>query len=62
MIQLMNTNLKLKEINGYLVPTEASVPTGISLDGLCRSPLIFIPARIPVIAGKNTPKTVNQFS
>lgn len=36
------------------------VPLGISVEGALKSPLMLIPDRMPVIVGKNTPKTVNQ--
>lgn len=38
----------------------ARVPLGMSLEGCRRSPLILMPAMIPVTVGKNTPNTVNQ--
>lgn len=44
----------------YTVKTAANVPFGISVEGLRRSPLILIPAKMPVIVGKKTPNTVNQ--
>lgn len=44
----------------YPVVIAANDPFGILIDGARRSPLIFIPAKIPVTVGKNTPKTVNQ--
>lgn len=55
-------NLKLMNENAFIHPVEiaASEPFGILVDGDFRSPLMLIPARIPVIVGKNTPKTVNQ--
>ena len=45
----------------YPTATADKVPIDISCDGFLRSPLIFIPAMTPVRAGKNTPKTLNQF-
>lgn len=42
------------------VLTAAKVPLGMSLDGFRRSPLMLMPAMIPVTVGKNTPNTVNQ--
>ena len=45
----------------YPTATADKVPMEISCDGFLRSPLIFIPAMTPVRAGKNTPKTLNQF-
>lgn len=38
----------------------AKVPLGILVEGALRSPLMLIPDKIPVIVGKNTPKTANQ--
>ena len=45
----------------YPTATADKVPMEISCDGFLKSPLIFIPAMTPVRAGKNTPKTLNQF-
>lgn len=52
-----STNTKYKK-----VPVDIAdiVPFGIFVEGDLRSPLILIPANIPVIVGKKTPKTVNQ--
>ena len=44
----------------YAVATAAKVPIEISCDGFFKSPLILMPAITPVIAGKKTPKTLNQ--
>ena len=42
--------------NFYLTPKAANEPVGIDRDGCLRSPLMFIPAKTPVTAGKKTPK------
>ena len=44
----------------YAVATAANVPMEMSCEGFFKSPLIFMPAITPVIAGKNTPNTLNQ--
>ena len=44
----------------YAVATAAKVPMEISCEGFFKSPLIFMTAITPVIAGKNTPNTLNQ--
>ena len=44
----------------YAVATAANVPMEISCEGFFKSPLILMPAITPVIAGKNTPNTLNQ--
>lgn len=38
----------------------ANVPLGMSFEGALKSPLMLIPAMIPVTVGKNTPNTLNQ--
>lgn len=42
------------------MPIAANEPFGILTEGFFKSPLILIPANIPVIVGKNTPKHLNQ--
>lgn len=44
----------------YPVPMAAKEPLGILTDGFFKSPLILIPANIPVIVGKKTPKQMNH--
>lgn len=53
----------MKKINRFLnypTPTAAIVPFGMLMFGCRRSPLILIPAIIPVTVGKKTPNAVNQ--
>ena len=44
------------------MPIAVNVPLGIATDGFFRSPEIFDPARIPVVAGKKIVKTEKKFS
>lgn len=47
-------------LDTYPVIIAASDPFGILVEGERKSPLMLIPAKIPVMVGKNTPKTVNH--
>lgn len=44
----------------YPVVIAAKDPFGIFTEGFFKSPLILMPARIPVMVGKNTPKHLNH--
>jgi len=55
-----NTAFIFCSVYTHPVPIAAKVPFGMSLDGFLKSPLMLIPAIIPVTVGKNTPNTVNQ--
>ncbi|CAD0194766.1 unnamed protein product [Chrysodeixis includens] len=50
-------NIKYKNVP---VPIAAKDPLGILADGFFKSPLMLIPAKMPVMVGKNTPKHLNQ--
>lgn len=60
LVQVAPRNITKTKYKKVPVLIAASVPLGMLVDGALRSPLILIPDRIPVIVGKNTPKTVNQ--
>lgn len=49
-----------KVLKPYPVPIAASEPLGMLIEGFFKSPLILMPARIPVIVGKKTPKHLNH--
>ena len=44
----------------YPVPIAANEPLGIFTEGFFKSPLMLIPANIPVMVGKNIPKHLNH--
>ena len=48
--------------NTYDTPSAASVPRGILVNGSLRSPLMFIPANIPVTVEKNNPNMEKKLS
>lgn len=45
----------------YEEPIAASVPLGMLVKGSWRSPLMLMPARIPVTVEKNRPNIVKKF-
>ena len=47
-------------VEPYPVLIAAKDPLGMLTEGFFKSPLMLIPAKIPVIVGKNTPKQVNH--
>lgn len=52
--------LELLESVFYPVLIAANDPLGIFTEGFFKSPLMLIPARMPVMVGKKTPKHLNH--